>query len=107
MMTNRTKKKFYSWALYVILGLLVLPALFLAGCTEGPPPDPAPVAHVETADTKIRRQIRIDEAPFVRIGSMSRKQPQQNTPGKGVFCLVQRLGIEPRTLGLRGPCSTD
>jgi hypothetical protein len=25
----------------------------------------------------------------------------------GVFHLVRRLGIEPRTLGLRGPCSTS
>jgi len=24
-----------------------------------------------------------------------------------VFLMVRRLGIEPRTLGLRGPCSTS
>ncbi len=36
MMTNRTKKKVYQWALFVALGLLMLPALFLTGCTKSP-----------------------------------------------------------------------
>lgn len=43
MMTKRSKQKFYSVALCVVLGILLLPLLFLAGCTKSPPPDPAKV----------------------------------------------------------------
>ena len=61
MMTKRSKQKFYSVALCVVLGILLLPLLFLAGCSKNPPPDLIRVVSIETADTKIHRQIRIDE----------------------------------------------